>query len=161
MSSTVGPTELAEALGVSERHVYRLHEIGMPKDGRGEYPLVRCCRWYRVHVLSGPGDDDAPDLGEARLRKARARALEAERELARRREQLIPAEVWDDVTAEADAWLRDRLETFAREWAAALEGVETPQEAAEILRQGAREGLEELRQGPPRWDDMDTDREAA
>lgn len=151
---TVGPSELAEALGVSERHVYRLARLGMPKDGRGEYPVVRCARWYREHVLSpGGAEGDGPDLGEARLRKAKAAALRAERELATRREEVIPAAVWYEVTAEVDAWLRGALLGLAPEWAEALEGVEDPREISEVLRREVRSALETLQAGPPGWED--------
>lgn len=147
MSETVGPKELAKALGVSERHIYRLHELGMPKDGRGEYPIVRCARWYREQVLSGNGDEEVPDLGEARLRKAKVRALEEERKVARRKRELIPAEVWEEVRAETNAWLRETVLSWAPAWAERLEGAETPPEVLERLDDLVREGLEELQAG--------------
>lgn len=155
-AETVGPGELAEALGVTERHVYRLHRLGMPKEGRGEYPLVRCARWYRTQVLSPNGDGEVPDLGEARLRKAKAAALEAERELARRREELVPSEVWDHVTAETEGWLRREVVSLTPELADALEGVDGAGEAAAALQAEVRTALERLRQGP---DSVDTNEE--
>lgn len=161
---TVGPAELAEALDVSERHIYRLARLGMPKAGRGEYPLVRCAAWYRTHVLSGSNGDETPDLGEARLRKARTRAVEAERELARRKEDVVPAEVWDETVSETDRWIRETVVDFAAEWAEALEGLEEPREIQPVLQDRVREGLEELRQGPPGRDvkpEQEDDRERA
>lgn len=146
---TVGPSELAEALEVSERHVYRLARRGLPKEGRGQYPLVRCARWYRTHVLTSNGDEDAPDLGEARLRKTRTRAVEAERKLARRREEVVPAEVWDEVAAEGEVWIRRTVLELAETWAEALEGLDTPQEIQQELRDEVREALETLQEGPP------------
>lgn len=146
---TVGPAELAEALDVSERHVYRLHGLGMPKDGRGSYPLVRCVRWYRTHVLDPSENGDAPELGEARLRKAKTRALEAERKLARRQGEVVSAEAWDAVEQEARAWIREEVAAVAPDWAEKLEGVESAREAEARLRGHVRELMAVLQQGPP------------
>lgn len=147
----VGPGRIAEALGVSERQVYRYHEMGMPKAGRGEYPLLRCCIWFRRHILSPAENGDAPDLDEAKLRKERAKARKAERELSSRRQEVMPAEVIERVNREADEWIRETTLERAPEIAAALEGVESPREAEAVLRTEVRKLLETLHRGPPGW----------
>lgn len=158
---TVGPSELADALGVSERQVYRLHGLGMPKKGRGEYPLVRCAVWYREHVLSPAGNGDAPDLDEAKLRRERARAREAERKLSQRRREVVPSEIAEDVWSESTAWIRETTLSRAPRMAEALEGVEDPREAEGTLKDEVRDLLEELHRGPPGWGKDESDEEKA
>lgn len=151
---TVGPSELADALGVSERQVYRLHQLGMPKKGRGEYPLVRCCVWYREHVLSPAENGEGPDLDEARLRKERAKAREAERKLSRRRREVVPSEIAEDVWSEANEWIRDTTLSRAPRMAEALKGVDGPREAEGALKDEVRDLLTELHRGPPGWSEQ-------
>lgn len=157
----VGPGRIAEALGVSERQVYRYHQMGMPKAGRGQYPLLRCCIWFRRHILAPAENGNAPDLDEARLRKERAKAREAERRLSRRRQEVMPAEVIQNVTREANGWIRETVLKRAPEIAEALEGVEGPRKAEVALKGEVRELLEELQQGPPEWSDRDESQQEA
>lgn len=158
---TVGPARIAEALGVSERQVYRYHEMGMPKAGRGEYPLLRCCIWFRRHILTPAENGDAPDLDEAKLRKERAKARKSEREMSRRRQEVMPAEVIERVHREANEWIRETTLSRAPEIADALEGVEDPRKAEIVLKKAVRDLLEELHRGPPGWSEGASEERAA
>ena len=40
-----GPV-IAEILGITDRRLRQLVDEGMPKNGRGEFPLVACVQWY-------------------------------------------------------------------------------------------------------------------
>lgn len=152
---TVGPSELADALDVSERQVYRYRKMGMPKAGRGEYPLTRCATWFRKHVLAPGQNEDAPDLDEARLRKEKAKAREAERRLSRRRREVVPAEIHHGVTREANEWIRETTLARAPRMAEALEEVEEPRAAEVVLKDEVRDLLDKLHRGPPGWSEGD------
>lgn len=157
---TVGPSELADALGCSTRQIYRYRKMGMPKSGRGEYPLTRCAAWFRKHILApGQNGDEVPDLDEAKLRKEKAKAREAERKLSRRRREVVPADIYGDVTRESTEWIRDTALSRAPHMAEALEGVEGPREAEVVLKDEVRDLLDELHQGPPGWGDNSDEKE--
>lgn len=82
---------LAELLGVDARSIDNFADEGMPKTGRGAYPLLRCLRWYiNRQVDKARSSKGLNDLDRARVRKTNAEAERAELDLAIARGELVP-----------------------------------------------------------------------
>jgi hypothetical protein len=79
----VGVDRIAQEFGISERSVQKLViEESMPRISRGEYDLMKCCRWYMsyLHSLycgcSGPCNGFEPEVrAETNARSERKTVL--------------------------------------------------------------------------------------
>jgi phage terminase Nu1 subunit (DNA packaging protein) len=102
----VNAAALGKVLGVDPRSVMNFVEEGMPKDGRGDYPLAKCVQWYidrerqAARVSRGMND-----LDKARLRKTDAEARKAELEARQLHGELIPTTDHEEIVGD----LCDRL----------------------------------------------------
>jgi hypothetical protein len=79
----VGVDRIAQEFGISERSVQKLViEESMPRISRGEYDLIKCCRWYMSYLHSlycgchGPCNGCEPEVrAETNARAERKKAL--------------------------------------------------------------------------------------
>lgn len=117
----VGVQEIARLLAgeglepLSERHVGRLVELGMPKAGHGEYDAGVCLHWYLGHIrekISRQSESDRQggatgprSLQEERIRLVSAQADAAEMVRDEKRGRLIPRTVYEQRTA----WWQDAV----------------------------------------------------
>jgi phage terminase Nu1 subunit (DNA packaging protein) len=128
----VGTSKLARILGVSERYVLKLVELGLPKTARGEFPLaealVWCVRHYRTLLERREGGDDAQarelsrEIRRERLRHAKAAAdlLEAERD--QKHGNLVEISVVREFMTEHIRVVRDHFLVLPKRIAHQLEG---------------------------------------
>lgn len=86
---------LSAELGVSERQVQRLVQLGMPRAERGKYDLVACLAWMiaRWKEQIAAAREKEGGLEFERMRATRAQADNLEHQLRARRATLIPADV--------------------------------------------------------------------
>ena len=80
----VSAGELAEYLGISARRVQQLAKEGMPRIGRGEYPLREAVRYYveYLHRLLDENQNETIITEKIRLTRAKAKKAELEAEKA-------------------------------------------------------------------------------
>jgi phage terminase Nu1 subunit (DNA packaging protein) len=104
---SVGREFLSRVLGVDVRSLKNFVDDGMPKSGRGRFPLGAAVQWYverqREAARAGKGLND---LDLARQRKTIAQARIAELSLSEKEGDSIPLEVHGER-------LRERLESVA------------------------------------------------
>src|SRR5262245_61802217 len=81
--ATVDVTKIMKFLNLSERRVGQLVELGMPREGRGQYDPVKCAAWYIRYLQAAIEKKTTPQLDDdpAVERMERVRLLRAEREL--------------------------------------------------------------------------------
>jgi phage terminase Nu1 subunit (DNA packaging protein) len=106
MAKLVGRQEVARAFGRSPRWISRLVEHGMPKAGRGQYDLAQCMLWYIRYLQREMERRELPvndtvgmSIRRERQRLVKAQADREEFELAQKRSELIPADVYAAETA--------------------------------------------------------------
>jgi phage terminase Nu1 subunit (DNA packaging protein) len=141
---------LAGELGVGERRVQQLVEIGMPRTGRGRYNLVDCFRWFvrrQADLLETRKSVPGSGLLAEQERLTKVKADREELELARSRGELIPLAVYEEQMAELIMSARMRLLALPARLAPDLEG----QERAGIrvrLKREIHSALTSLASGP-------------
>lgn len=87
----VSANDLGRLFEVTLRTIWKWHEAGMPKEGRGKFPLLKCFRWWRVNIL---GDlQGESNLAEQKLRFAVARARREELKVLEQEGKLIDKEI--------------------------------------------------------------------
>jgi phage terminase Nu1 subunit (DNA packaging protein) len=111
--------QLCRTLDVTPQTVGRLVAGGMPKAGRGQYPLLACMRWYIVYlqdILNGRGQDDGPatSLTRARLEQMRLKTAELHAANLKRESQLIDLAAWRPDQREIRRILRAGLRSLGR-----------------------------------------------
>jgi len=83
----VSASDLARLFEVTIRTIWKWHERGMPKEGRGKFSLLKCVRWWRGNIL---GDiQGETNLAEQKLRFAVARARREELRVLEQEGKLI------------------------------------------------------------------------
>jgi phage terminase Nu1 subunit (DNA packaging protein) len=139
---------IATEFDCSVRTIQRLVEDGMPREGHGKYDLLACWRWYGQKLRK-----DIEDAGEASLlekeqtRVQRATADLKELELAERRGQLIPMEVFARHLTAAFFTVRQNILALAAQIAPQLEGLDRL-EIKTKLHERHRQLCEHLAQAP-------------
>ncbi|MCL6566383.1 MAG: hypothetical protein K6U09_08160 [Acidobacteriia bacterium] len=129
---TVGTGKLARILGVSERYVLKLVELGLPKTARGEFPLaealVWCVRHYRTLLERRDGGDDpqarelSREIRRERLRHAKAAADLLETERDQKRGGLVEISVVREYMSSHNSTVRQRILMLPSRIAHQLEG---------------------------------------
>ena len=109
---------VAAALNLSPARCQQLAKVGMPREGRGQYDVVRCMLWYVRYLQKALErrngsllDGGFVGAGAPRVRLLRAKADLREIEVARERAQLVSLE---DVEATlSDLVVRTRAHVMA------------------------------------------------
>lgn len=135
----VNAEELAGLLQVEPRTVYRFAKAeGMPRAGRGRYPLAVCIRWY-FDRISGQHSAQAVDpVKEDRRRLYRAQAAKAELENRMRRGELVEIDAMDAAYMAFAGAVGSQLEALAHKVAARLAALTDPREIARVLQDECR-----------------------
>lgn len=142
---SVSSKDLALIFNISTRTIWAWVSKGLPKLGRGQFPLLECIRWWRENIL---GDiQGQASLSEQKLRYAVARARREELTVQEREGQLIqkdlPLQWLQGHVTEAKGAFWDMPRRMAEELAATndLKQVE------HLLRQEIRRILTDLADG--------------
>jgi phage terminase Nu1 subunit (DNA packaging protein) len=77
-NNEVGCGELAQICGLTEQRIIQLTREGMPKNGRGSYPLRECCAYYIRFQRKMLEENKSETIVAEKLRFMRARATCAE-----------------------------------------------------------------------------------
>ncbi len=125
----VGVEQVAKILNITRRRVQQLVAEGMPRAERGRYDLGACMAWYIRYLQRAlerrelPTEDGASgDIRRQRARLLRANADSAEMELAQKRGELIPIEVFRVEMGSMITTLRANLLNLPGRVAPQLEG---------------------------------------
>lgn len=84
--------ELSSLLGITERRIQQLVKEGMPKSGRGEYPLRECVRFYVGHLHRLIEEEKSDTVVSEKIRLMRAKAEKAEVEVLKLRGEVLDLE---------------------------------------------------------------------
>ena len=140
-SASVSPLALSGLVGLTTRRLGQLAAEGMPKDGRGEYPLAAAIQWlmayWRTRAKGTP-------LNDARRRKVEADASRSEMELAKRRGELAPIAVLAQAHGEACTRIRTRLRAIPSKIAPEAQRAKTVAEVRVVLQREIDDALTEL-----------------
>lgn len=128
---------IAEVLGVARRTVYQLHQEGMPKTGKGKYPLAPCVHWYIQKKLVTEGKDKTLDDQRKELLFEQTLKTRIENEISRR--DLVPMSEVQTVFNTAQTMLASQLDAFARRMANELAGIHESTEIESRLFEECRE----------------------
>lgn len=153
-SKNVDVWELAEALNLSDRRIQQLSRKpnGLPKTGRGRYPLDKCFDWYIRYLQNllmerSLTPDGEPTLAAVRLRRETAEAGLKEMQLADARRSLIAVEDVDRLKDELITSARVRLQEASTRISAQIVGVDSQVIAQSIVEKHIRKALAELATG--------------
>jgi phage terminase Nu1 subunit (DNA packaging protein) len=93
---TVPAERIAQALNLTVQRVHQLVKVGLPKEGRGQFDVVKCMLFYIRYLQNALSKKSVPALDggyiserEERVRLLRAHADLREIKLARQRSQLV------------------------------------------------------------------------
>lgn len=149
-------TEIREILAGEGRPPFSKETIsafvkeGMPKSGRGTYPVLRCLRWYVNRLRSSvqhrareTEDGEIVRLDEAERRLKLARAESEEMTLAERRKELMPVHLYEEMLTHLIQVTKQRFLNMPARLAAKLEGCTTAEIKA-LLSGSIRDALSEL-----------------
>ena len=115
---------LSKFFDCTPRRVWQLATEGLPKNDRGEYPLIDAVSWY-VRRLKGRSANIV-SIDEARKRKINAEAMLAELELERTQENTISVSDHGEFIGRLGDTLKGRLLVMPSKLAPAL-ALETKQ----------------------------------
>ena len=126
---TVGVTKVASALNLKVRRVQQLVGLGMPREGRGQYNVMRCMLWYARYLQGVLEKRSAsmPDGGHAGVREERVRLLRADADLkelrlAHERSQLISLADYEHALADLFVTTKTRIMAIPPQLACELVG---------------------------------------
>jgi len=109
---------LAKFFDCTPRRVWQFATEDMPKNDRGEYPLIECVTWY-IRKLKGK-HANIVSIDEARQRKINAEASLAELALAKEQENTIAISDHGEVIGSLGDIIRGRLLVLPSKLAPAL-----------------------------------------
>ncbi len=137
--------QVADALGVTPRHVRRLIEDGvLPRpNGPRNYDLAACVRAY-YRWKYGVQADDSPDLARERALLARSQREKVELELRVRRQELVELDRVEKLLTEVFARCRAKILAIPTKAAPLVLGLKSMPKIREVLDGLVREVLEEL-----------------
>lgn len=140
--------EVAERLGVSPRHVRRLHDEGMPREPDMRYRWDAVLSWYvdrkQQEEVERVAGGQGVEYDEARTRREFARARMAEIELQKEEGRIVTREAHDQAHGEMLDVLRTNLLNMPGRWATDLTGHDSPRQVEAILRRAVGELLDHL-----------------
>jgi phage terminase Nu1 subunit (DNA packaging protein) len=144
-ANEVTPKQLAEEFQVTPRQVSHYVEQGMPKRNRGRYDRVACWRWRFERKEAEIRDRiDNLDKDEADARKKRLEGDKLEMELAKLRHELAPVEALKTAVERMIQAFRSRMLAIPTKVAARMLGIQSIQEARDIIETEIHQGLNEL-----------------
>lgn len=139
--------EISDLFLLEPRWINRLaKEHGLPREGRGQYDLIKVVRWYvsylkrQIDEIRAGGEDGLQ--AKARLIKSQANIKEMEE--AKLRKQVINVADAASIVEEALSILRTRLLTLHKRAAPQLDGLETIGEREEVIKGIIYESLTDL-----------------
>lgn len=144
---------LSEVLGVSERRVRQLVELGMPRAEAGRYDLTTCARWYIEYLNRSDGNGGGRGLFQdegMRFQRTRLIRLKCEQEelnLVRIKGQVVPVAVVEKTMAQLCMNIREHFIRLPERVARNLEG-QTARVIELLLRQAIFEVLGMLSKHP-------------
>ncbi len=152
-SAIVGVRRLAKELNLTKRHVQRLVEAGLPKAGRGEYPLEKCFLWYIRYLqkaierraLSTEGGEKS--LASVRLRRDRADAELKEIEVAKARREWVNVRDVEKSVSDLVLQVKARILGVPARVAPELLGLDNRVVAQSIVEKHLKEALTVLAKG--------------
>lgn len=109
---------LAKFFDCTPRRVWQFATEDMPKNDRGEYPLIECVAWY-IRKLKGK-QANIVSIDEARQRKINAEASIAELSLAKEQENTISIADHGEAIGSLGDIIRGRLLVLPSKLAPAL-----------------------------------------
>jgi len=128
--SEVGLAQLAKALNLTPQRVNQLVPEGMPRSGRGRYPLGECMAWYIRYLqaaLKNRSTDDGSGklshLTSERIATARAQREAIETRNAQARGELVLASDVREVLDLKQANLKEALRGLPSRFRKQLEGL--------------------------------------
>ena len=147
--------QIADALGVDRRRVFEYVRAGMPKLGPGRFDENACLRWMVRHqaelIKRGESETSSKSADAVRRQRARlveAHACDAEIDLAERRGELIPLELFRSTMSGMILTARQQLLQLPGRVAGELEG-EPRHVIKHKLTLAVHAALTALSQGPP------------
>ncbi len=140
--------ELAALLGISDRRIQQLHGEGLPRSGSGRgctYDWGQILPWHIGRISGSSSGADARLTHRERLNKAKAD--DAELDLAVKLGQLLPSEKVREQWAEECAAMRARLLSIPSTAALKIDGDMDQAQREGIIRKEIFEALEMLSGG--------------
>lgn len=139
--------EVSDLFLCDPRWINRLaKDYGLPREGRGQYDLIKVVRWYvtflkrQMEELRAGGEDGL----QAKARLTIAQANLKEMEEATRRKEIINVDDAGTITEDALSILRTHLLALDKRAAPLLEGLETTEERRQVIRELVHESLTHL-----------------
>jgi len=139
--------EISDLFLLEPRWINRLaKDQGLPREGRGQYDLIKVVRWYvsylkrQIDEIRAGGEDGLQ--AKARLVKSQANIKEMEE--ATLRKQVINVSDAGSIVEEGLGILRTRLLTLHKRVAPLLDGLETIGEREEVIKTIVHESLTDL-----------------
>jgi phage terminase Nu1 subunit (DNA packaging protein) len=117
--------EIAAALGLTDRRVQQLVNVGMPRVAHGKYDLLQVLKWWYLRAMAAEQkqvEEKTDGLSIEQERLTRARADREELELSKARGDLIPMQVYRDRMASHIVTARIHLLSMPARVVPALEG---------------------------------------
>lgn len=130
-------TALAAALGVARSTVLDWMARGMPRNDDGTWFLPAVESWLAARAANDEGEDQE-SMAAWKLRKERAAALKAERELALVDSTLVPRTEMDRVQVGLVESFVSSLDALPSKVGPLLAGARSPAEMDQILRDHVR-----------------------
>lgn len=146
--------EAAELIEVSEPEMRRLRSEGCPhlmRSGRVLYRLPQVMAWREERAVKALDADEAKE----RARKMRADADRSELAAAKLRGELAPVADMDRAVERLATAVRNEVAGLRSRFTLAVVGLQTPQEAAKVLDDMARQILAALAGEAAAEDDTD------
>lgn len=129
--------EISDLFLLEPRWINRLaKDHGLPREGRGQYDLIKVVRWYvaflkrQMEELRAGGEDGLQ--AKARLLKSTANMKEMDE--AARREEIVNVNEVATIVEEALSILRTRLLSLHKRAAPLLDGLETIGEREDVIK---------------------------
>jgi len=136
---------VAHVLGITEQRLGQLVKEGMPKNGRGKYPLAGCVQWFLEYWKKRANAGDLID--QARARKLRTEARLFEIKLAEAEGKVCTLETieaaWVDIITAA----RAKFLSLPNKMAPFLAAENSIPACEAVIEKGVHEALSELARG--------------
>lgn len=132
-SMEVSTDEIATVFDVTRRSIQSWARAGMPRSGRGKYPLAKCVRWV-VQRWQSRATTGADAARKAREKWLRAKAGRESLKLRNERQEVMPVAVVDKAAFEAGRQIRDQVQSIADRCAPLVAAESDQHECRMILR---------------------------
>lgn len=132
-----GTEEIANLLNLSKRRVQQLAKHGMPRTGRGQYPVRGCVLWYLDFSKAGPGEGKSQEEQRTELLYEQTIKTRMENEI--NKSNLFHADEVEASFQTAETLLGSILDAFAPRMANMLAAEHDPSVLKSVLFEECRE----------------------